>query len=102
MYYVDKKAIDLINYEKSIGMTDLKNKKSGQYSKGKKYFMACSPKWINYEDEKAREERKKELETKYDIRYWVNYSDNDDNWGWYNVETIKKWLETPNLKSLNK
>lgn len=102
MMHVDKKAQDLLDYEKKIGVTKLKEKKSGY--KAEKYFMACSPKWINYEDKEAKEKRKRELNTKYDIVFWVNYSDDDDNYGWYTAEDIIKWLSTPGLKlkSLNK
>ena len=105
MYFVDKKAKDLVEYEKKIGVTDLKEKASKNYSyKGDKYFMACSPRWIDYENEEHREKRKKELGTEYDIQFWINYSDDDDNYGWYIAEDIIKWLSTPGLKlkSLNK
>jgi hypothetical protein len=97
MYDVDKKAFDLLEYEKEIGVTELKDKRA-------KKFMACSPRWIDYEDAVARKERKKELGTKYDIQFWVNYSDDDNNYGWYIAEDIIKWLSTPGitLKSLNK
>ena len=54
--------------------------------------MACSPKWICYGDEEAREATKKKMNTQYDIMYWINYSDADDNFGWYTVEEIKEWL----------
>jgi hypothetical protein len=57
MYEVDKKAKDLIEYEKKIGITDLKEKTRSGY-KNEKYFMACSPRWIDYEDEKNREKKK--------------------------------------------
>jgi len=105
MYFVDKKAVDLKDYEKKIGVTALKEKARKNYSyKGDKYFMACSPRWINYEDPEKREEMKKKLGTKYDIQFWINYSDDDENYGWYNAEDIIKWLSTPGLKlkSLNK
>ncbi len=97
MYDADKSAHDLVEYEKKIGMTDLKAKVKSTY-KGEKYFMACSAKWIKYGDEKAREEMKQKLGTKYNITYWVNYSDDDNNYGSYTVEEIKKWLSTPGLK----
>ena len=105
MYAVDKKYEDLIKYEKKIGITKLKEKAKEEYKyKGNHYFMACSPKWIDYEDKKNREILKKDKGTKYDIQYWVNYSDDDDNYGWYIAEDIIKWLSTPGLKlkSLNK
>jgi hypothetical protein len=110
MYHVDKKHDDLYKYEKKIGVTKLKEKgleeyrndNGGKTGKGK-YFMACSPKWIDYEDEENREKRKEQLGTKYDIHFWVNYAD-DDNYGWFITEDIIKWLSTPGLKlkSLNK
>lgn len=98
MYRADKSAIDLVAYEKEIGITDLKAiaKKNGY--KGEHYFMACSPRWIDYDDPVAREERKAEMGTEYDIMFWVNYSDDDDNFGWYKAEEIKEWLSTPGLK----
>lgn len=96
-YNTDKKYFGLIEYEKKIGMTKLKENKKGSYGK-ENYFMACSPRWIDYEDETHREKRKKELKTKYDIQYWINYSDDDHNYGWYTVEEIKKWLSTDGLK----
>jgi hypothetical protein len=104
MYNVDKAAFDLIEYEKKIGVTKLKEKTRGNGYKGEKYFMACSPSWIDYEDAKNREKRKKEMDTKFDIMFWINYSDDDDNYGWYKAEDIIKWLSTPGLKlkSLNK
>lgn len=98
MYSVDKAAVDLVEYEKKIGVTKLKEDTRGNGYKGDKYFLACSPRWIDYDDIEYREKRKKELGTKYDILYWINYSDDDDNYGWYNVEDIIKWLSTPGLK----
>ncbi len=97
MYSVDKKGQDLIDYEKEIGLTELKAKTRGRHHE-ENYYMACSAKWINYDNPKDREKEKKKLGTKYDIRYWVNYSDDDNNFGWYSVEEIKKWLSTPGLK----
>lgn len=104
MYKVDKERVDLIEYEEKIGVTELKRNTRGNGYKGEKYFCACSPRWINYDDPKEREKRKKEMGTKYDIQFWVNYSDDDDNFGWYRAEDIIKWLSTPGLKlkSLNK
>ncbi len=104
MYQVDKKHHDLYEYEKEIGVTKLKedgleeyrNDNGGKTGKGK-YFMACSPRWIDYENEENREKRKKEMGTKYDVQFWVNYAD-DDNYGWYTTEDIIKWLSTPGLK----
>lgn len=97
-YNVDKSAFDLIEYEKKIGLTDLKEVAKSAGYKGEHYFMACSPKWIDYDDVENREAVKKRWNTQYDILYWVNYSDDDDNYGWYCVEEIKEWLSTPGLK----
>lgn len=96
MYSADKKHYDLIDYEEEIGMTKIKEKygKSHGYS-GPKYYMACSPRWINYEDPEKLVELKNKIGTKYDIQYWVNYSDDDNNCGWYTVEEIKEWLTGP-------
>ena len=105
MYQVDKKADDLVAYEKKIGVRKLKDKVKENYSfQGENYYMACSPRWIDYEDPEKREKQKKENNTKYDIMFWVNYSDDDNNYGWYTAEQIIKWLSTPGLKlkSLNK
>lgn len=104
MYNTDKKTFDLVEYEKKIGVTELKEKTRGNGYKGEKYFMACSPRWIDFENPENREKRKKDMGTEYDIMFWVNYSDDDDNYGWYTAEQIIKWLSTPGikLKSLNK
>lgn len=91
MYKADKKYFDREDYEKEIGMKKLKKKMVGGY-KELHYFMACSPKWIDYDDKKAREKYKKKNNTKYDIIYWINYSDNDDYYGWHTVEEIRTWL----------
>ena len=97
LYQIDKKSIDLVEYESKIGMTKLKDSTRGMYCQ-EKYYSACSPSWINYEDSVKKNIRKSELKTEYDIQYWINYSDSDDNYGWYTVEEIKKWLSTKNLK----
>jgi hypothetical protein len=93
MYMGDKEYFDREDYEKKIGMKKIIEKYGNKNGyNGLHYFMACSPKWINYEDKEAREEQKKKRNTKYDIMYWINYSDDDNNAGWYTVEEIKKWL----------
>jgi len=91
----DKELYDREDYEEKIGMKEI-IKKYGNKN-GNKYFLACSPKWIDYDNVDAREKTKTELKTEYDIRYWINYSDDDNNFGWYTVEEIRKWLTTPNL-----
>jgi len=92
MYNADKKYWDRIDYEEKIGMKKLVDKNKSNEYHSLHYFMACSSRWINYEDEENREKIKAENDTKYDIRYWVNYSDDDNNSGWYTVEEIKQWL----------
>lgn len=98
MYLVDKVYFDLIDYEKEIGMTEIKEKYGNKNGyKGAKYFMACSPKWIDYNNKENLEIQKKKLKTQYNIHYWINYSDADDHYGWHSVEQIKEWLTTPGL-----
>lgn len=97
MYKADKSTYDLKDYCKKIGLTKLKEGKRGGY-KENKYFMAVSPSWITAENKEELEKKKKNYNTKYDIIIWVNYSDDDDNYGWYTFEDIKKWLSTPGLK----
>lgn len=91
MYLGDKEYFDREDYEEKIGMKKIIEKNKGSYG-NLHYFMACSPKWIDYYDEKSREEQKKKYNTKYDIMYWINYSDDDNNFGWYTVEEIREWL----------
>jgi hypothetical protein len=101
MAYVDNKAKDLVKYEEKIGIAKLKEKKfmskyNDEFDKTKhKYWMALSPSWINYKNENP--EAKTNNKTEYDIKYWVNYGD-DETYGWFTVEQIKQWLETPELK----
>lgn len=101
MAYVDNKAIDLKKYEDEIGMTKLKEKKfNSVYSrdfddKKHKYWMALSPSWINYKNENPQ--LKEKFKTQFDIRYWVNYGDNE-TYGWFTVEQIKQWLENQDVK----
>jgi hypothetical protein len=86
--------IDIEEYEKQIGLYDMKNEQLNLWykTKGKngKYWLACSPKLID-------KERKDNFETAYKIYYWVNYGD-DETYGAFTVEQIIKWLTTPNLK----
>lgn len=93
MYMGDKEYFDREDYEKKIGMKKIIEKYGNKNGyQGLHYFMACSPKWIDYFDKKSREEQKKKYNTKYDIMYWINYSDSDNNYGWYTVEEIREWL----------
>jgi len=95
MYDADKEYYDREAYEEKIGMKKVIANVTGKNYKGYHelhYFCACSPKWIDYKDAKSRDEYKEKHNTKYDIIYWVNYSDNDQNYGWYTVEEIRKWL----------
>jgi len=94
LYLSDKEYLDREEYEKKIGMKKIIEKYGNKNGfNGLHYFMACSPKWIDYNDEKSREEQKKKYNTKYDIMYWINYSDDDNNFGWYTVEEIREWLK---------
>jgi len=93
MYLADKEFYDREDYEKKIGMKKIIEKYGNKNGyKKDKYFCACSPKWVNYNNEEAREATKKKMNTQYDIMYWINYSDADDNFGWYTVEEIKEWF----------
>lgn len=93
MYYADKEYYDREDYESEIGMKDIIEKHGNKNGyNGLHYFMACSPKWISYKDAEYREEYKKKNNTNYDIIYWINYSDDDNNYGWYTVEQIREWL----------
>jgi hypothetical protein len=95
MYLADKEFYDLEDYEEKIGMKKVIEKYGNKNGyKGRGYFMACSPKWIDYMDEEARERQKKTNNTEYDILYWINYSDDDHNYGWYTVEEICEWLKS--------
>jgi hypothetical protein len=102
--YADKKSYDLYDYEEKIGMKKLKETKGNKNGHGNlHYFMACSPRWIDYDDAENREKRKAEMKTKYDIQYWINYSDDDNNYGWYIVEEIMQWLNgTTHLAEIRK
>lgn len=105
MYSADEEHFDLQDYEKKTGIPKLKEKnrklriKLGDgswngnlYGHAHGYFVACSAKWISYDDIDYREKKKKEFNTKYDIYYHINYSDDENNFGAYTVEEIKEWL----------
>ena len=99
MYHGDKEYIDREDYEKKTGVPKLKEKNRERrrksddlYGHNHGYYIACSPKWIDYDNKENREAKKKEYHTKYDIQYWVNYSDDDDTHGWFTVEEIKEWF----------
>ena len=87
----------LEDYCKKIGLTKLKEKNRNGYKKNK-YFMACSPKWIEGETAEEIDERKKKWNTEFNIIIWINYSDDDDHYGWHRYEDIKEWLSTPDVK----
>jgi hypothetical protein len=114
MYSADKQYFDRKDYEKKTGIPKLKEKmekarqkdakKSGSwdenlYGHNHGYYIACSPKWIDYDNAENREKLKAEMNTKYDIMYWVNYSDNDDTHDHFTVEEIREWLTSK--KKLN-
>lgn len=91
LYDADNASYILSDYCDKIGLTKLKEiKPSGGY-RGENYYMALSPKPISEEDQKK-------YNTKYEIIIWNNYSDDDENYGWYTFEDVKKWLTTDGLK----
>lgn len=83
---------NLKKYEAFIGMKKRKEEQLALYrsSNGKKgkYWLACSPRWIESEKQKQN--------TKYEINYWVNYGD-DMTFGCFTVEEIQKWFDNPKL-----
>jgi len=99
MYLGDKEYFDREDYEKKIGMKKIieknkehRRKNDNLYGHDHGYYIACNPKWIDYDNVENREAKKKEFHTKYDIFYLVNYSDNDNTHGHFTVEEIKTWL----------
>jgi len=97
LYEGDMDHYKLEDYCAKIGLTKLKEKHRSGY-KENKYFMAASPKWITHSDDETLKEAKKRWKTKYDILIWINYSDDDDHYGWHRYEDIKEWLTTPKVK----
>lgn len=87
-----KNEENLLKYEQIIGMKKLKEEQRTLHrnTNGKKgrYWLACSPKWIKSSVIKNN--------TDYEIRYWINYGD-DNTYGWFTVEEIKKWFDNPNI-----
>lgn len=85
---------NLEKYEMKIGMYKLKEEQQTIHrntgGKKGKYWLACSARWVD-------DEYKKQAGTEFDIAYWVNYGD-DETYGMFTVEQIKKWLTTPGLK----
>src|SRR3972149_4695192 len=69
MYKSDKKQKDLVDYEAEIGMTKLKEdtRPASGYKK-ENYYMACSPKWIDYENAENLNKIKDLKKTKFDIQ----------------------------------
>jgi hypothetical protein len=80
-------------YEERIGIKKLidKHLSRRRNSRGKegKKWLALSPHWI--------ESNTEDVKHKYQIKYWVNYGD-DETFGWFTVEAIMKWLSDDNLK----
>lgn len=88
----DKRQLD--QDVKDCGLAKLmKEKEKSQYSndydpaKGHKCWMALSPKRTQLKD------------SKYNFAVWANYPDGEDaGYGWYRVEDVLEWLQTPNIK----
>ena len=92
--HFERNEDNLKKYEMQIGLWKLKEeqlqlRRQTNGTKGK-YWLALSPRWID-------EDEKKATKTEYEIRYWVNYGDNN-TYGWFTVEQIIKWLTTPKLQ----
>ena len=86
---------DINDYEEFILLKRLKRGKFINWvhgKKGGKYWLACSPEWVG-ENDKLREN----LNTKYEICYWINYGD-DNTYGRFSVEQVIFWLENDNIK----
>jgi len=85
-----KNGENLLKYEAHIGMAKLKEEQRAIFrnTNGKKgrYWMACSPKWIENKETKEK--------TDYGIYYWVNYGDRN-TYGRFSVEQIKQWFDNP-------
>lgn len=79
---------NLFKYEISIGMKNRKIEQKALYinTKGEKgrYWLACSPRWI--------EENELKRDTEYKIAYWINYGDNS-TYGWFTVEEVQQWFD---------
>jgi hypothetical protein len=90
----EKNDDNLHLYEKQIGTHDLKEEQEllqrATGGKQGKEWLALNPKWIP-------REIKENMDTKYEIAYWVNYGDGS-TFGWFSVEQIIKWLTTPELQ----
>lgn len=98
MYNADKEYQDRVDYEKKIGMTKLKQSTregshDNKYGHKHGYYIACSANWIDYDDKENRKAKKEKHHTKYDILYWVNYSDDDDTHDHFTVEEVREWLK---------
>jgi len=72
-----KKKIDKINIEY--------RQKTGGWNNPLGYF-ALSPQW--------KGDRYKDLDTKYDVVFWLNPMDQQENgFGWYTVEDLEAWIK---------
>lgn len=87
----DKSSFDLIKVRNELNL----EQKSREKRKDEQ-FISISVKWIDYENSENREKRKKELKTKYDVQAWVNGS--NDNYGWFTVEQVLKWIDSDKKK----
>lgn len=87
----DKSSFDLIKVRDELNL----EQKSREKRKDEP-FISISVKWLDYDNAENREKRKKELKTKYDVQAWVNGS--NDNYGWFTVEQVLKWIDSDKRK----
>lgn len=84
--------VDYENLQKASEATGiheyLKEKFKDKYKYGAWY--ALSPKWAK----ELHSTKDGEVKTSYDVVYWLNPSDQqNNNFGWYTVEQLKQWAE---------
>jgi len=87
----DTNSIRLRKITKKLNLED-KARKSGRQ------FVSISHRFIEPFDESSLKEEKKKRNTKYDVWCWVNGS--NDNYGWFTVEEVKKWIKNPDVANV--
>lgn len=103
IYNADMLGIHLKELLKEHGFDVLLKTKAS--FKNHHYFGCCSPHLLcsNIKNPNVVKEACEKAHTKYNLNFWVNYSDADDHYGWHTGEQIKEWLEsdTKTLKQIN-